>query len=107
MELRGLQVALLTLHTCLAPHTPSAAHKNGSPTSSNAANSLADARPTALSLVESSSKTDLDLPAVLISPIKARAAKKSVVNKTDTEVWHLSDHEIIGMYLFSTCYGLF
>jgi hypothetical protein len=39
-------------------------------------------------------------PAVLISPMKARAAKRGIVNKTDKEVWGLPDSEIIGEWLF-------
>jgi hypothetical protein len=41
----------------------------------------------------------LDQPAVLISPIKARAARRDTASKTDIEVWDLSDNEIIGEYL--------
>ena len=40
----------------------------------------------------------VEQPAVLISPIKARAAKKSIVSKTDVEVWSLPDQEIVGQY---------
>jgi hypothetical protein len=36
--------------------------------------------------------------AVLISPIKARAVKKTIVSKTDVEVWSLPDQEIVGQY---------
>ena len=39
-------------------------------------------------------------PAVLISPIKARAAKRGIANKTDKEVWGLPDSEIIGEWSF-------
>jgi len=35
-------------------------------------------------------------PAILISPVKARAAKWGIVNKGNTEVWNLSDSVIIG-----------
>ncbi|KAF8225378.1 hypothetical protein L208DRAFT_428347 [Tricholoma matsutake] len=34
-------------------------------------------------------------PAVLISHIKAQAAKKTIVSKTDVEVWSLPDQEIV------------
>ena len=37
------------------------------------------------------------LAAVLISPVKARAAKRGIANKSDLEVWDLPDSEIIGM----------
>jgi hypothetical protein len=50
-------------------------------------------------LFEGDSEPDVDLPdqpAVLISPVKARAAKQGIVNKSDAEVWGLSDNEIIG-----------
>ena len=40
----------------------------------------------------------VEQPAVLISPIKARAAKKTIVSKTDVEVWSLPDQEIVGQY---------
>lgn len=36
------------------------------------------------------------LAAVLISPVKARAAKRGIANKSDLEVWDLPDSEIIG-----------
>ena len=36
------------------------------------------------------------LAAVLISPVKARAAKRGITNKSDREVWDLPDSEIIG-----------
>lgn len=42
------------------------------------------------------SDTDSTTPAVLISPVKACAAKKTIVGKTDAEIWSLSDSEIIG-----------
>ena len=45
----------------------------------------------------------VDTPAVLISPVKARKRRQDIVNKSDAEVWHLSDKEIIGMSLFSLC----
>ena len=64
-----------------------------------AVNSSASAQSTASSLKEglNTGSTDLNLPVVLISPIKARAVKKTIVGKTDIEVWHLPDQEIIGM----------
>jgi hypothetical protein len=37
------------------------------------------------------------LAAVLISPVKARAAKRGIANKSDLEVWDLPDSEIIGV----------
>jgi hypothetical protein len=75
----------------------------------HAANSSASAQSTSPSLAKSP-----DLPAVLISPIKARAVNKNVVNKTDVEVRHLSDQEIIGVYLVTgylrleviSCHGI-
>jgi hypothetical protein len=36
-------------------------------------------------------------PAILISPVKARAAKQGIANKRDLEVWNLPDSEIIGV----------
>ena len=39
------------------------------------------------------------LAAVLISPVKARAAKRGIANKSDLEVWDLPDNEIIGARL--------
>jgi len=35
-------------------------------------------------------------PAILISPVKARAAKWEIAGKSNSEVWELSDSEIIG-----------
>ncbi len=35
-------------------------------------------------------------PAILISPVKARAAKRGIAGKSNSEVWELSDSEIIG-----------
>jgi hypothetical protein len=35
-------------------------------------------------------------PAVLISPVKARAAKRGIANKSDVDVWSLPDDDIIG-----------
>jgi hypothetical protein len=51
------------------------------------------------------SGNDLDQPAVLISPVKARAAKRGIANKSDIEVWGLPDSVIIGEYLFFGQYG--
>jgi len=64
-----------------------------------AVNSSASVQSTASSLKEglNTGSTGLNLPVVLISPIKARAVKKTIVGKTDIEVWHLPDQEIIGM----------
>lgn len=50
------------------------------------------------------SDTDSATPAVLISPVKARAVKRTIVGKTDAEVWSLSDSEIIGTCQFSCQY---
>jgi len=50
------------------------------------------------------SDTESATPAVLISPVKARAAKKTIVGKTDAEVWSLSDSEIISTCQFSCQY---
>jgi hypothetical protein len=56
--------------------------------------------PIHLPLFEGDSDDDGDLneplAAVLISPVKARAAKRGIANKTDLEVWDLPDSEIIG-----------
>ena len=56
--------------------------------------------PIHLPLFEGDSDDDRDLneppAAVLISPVKARAAKRGIANKTDLEVWDLPDSEIIG-----------
>lgn len=71
-----------------------------------ASNPPVTTQPTPASSVEELN-TDTDLPAVLISPIKARAVKKSIVSKTDVEVWHLPDEEIIGGYLFLSVPGSF
>ena len=45
---------------------------------------------------DSDSDTDQLAPAVLISPVKARAAKRGIASKNDVAVWDLPDHEIIG-----------
>jgi hypothetical protein len=50
------------------------------------------------------SDTDSATPAVLISPVKACTAKKTIVGKTDAEVWSLSDSKIIGTCQFSCQY---
>jgi hypothetical protein len=50
------------------------------------------------------SDTDSATPTVLISLVKARAAKKTIVGKTDAKVWSLSDSEIIGTCQFSCQY---
>ena len=47
------------------------------------------------------SDTNSTTPAVLISPVKPCAAKKTIVGKTDAEVWSLSDSKIIGTCQFS------
>jgi hypothetical protein len=49
----------------------------------------------------------LDQPAVLISPVKARAVKQGTANKADAEVWNLPDNEIIGEWLFCSQYGAY
>jgi hypothetical protein len=51
--------------------------------------------------VQPDSDSDSGPPAVLISPVKARAAKRGIANKTDLEVWSLPDTEIIGEWLLS------
>jgi hypothetical protein len=61
-----------------------------------AARRVTSAQLTAETSAEDSDTTDSATPAVLISPVKARAAKKTIVGKTDAEVWSLSDSEIIG-----------
>ena len=52
------------------------------------------------------SDTDSATPAVLISPVKARAEKKTIVGKTDAEVWSLSDSKIIGACQLSCQYNV-
>ena len=47
------------------------------------------------------SDTDSATPAALIFPVKAHAAKKTIVGKTDAEVWSLSDSKIISTCQFS------
>ncbi|KAF8241114.1 hypothetical protein L208DRAFT_1192633, partial [Tricholoma matsutake] len=34
-------------------------------------------------------------PAILISPVKARAAKRGITNKSNKDVWSLQDNDII------------
>jgi len=60
------------------------------------------APPTAPALVPADSDSDSsqDGPAVLISPVKARAAKRGIANKSDKDVWNLPDNDIIGEWLF-------
>ena len=60
----------------------------------------APARPATPPPPSDQSDEDEDAPAVLISPVKARAAKKNIVSKTDIEVWPLPDAEIIGTRVF-------
>ena len=43
-----------------------------------------------------------DTPAVLISPVKTRKCRQDVFNKSDKEVWELSDEEIIGVWLYNS-----
>ena len=58
--------------------------------------------PTAPALVPADSDSDSSQagPAVLISPVKARAAKRGIANKSDKDVWSLPDNDIIGDWLF-------
>ena len=60
------------------------------------------APPTAPALVPVDSDSDSSQagPAVLISPVKARAAKRGIANKSDKDVWNLPDNDIIGEWLF-------
>jgi hypothetical protein len=62
------------------------------------------APPAAPALVQVDSDTDNDSsqpgPAILISPVKARAAKRGIANKSDKDVWSLPDNDIIGEWLF-------
>lgn len=57
--------------------------------------------PTYAPLFEGDSDDDGDhtgnIPAVLISPVKARAAERGLANKSDLEIWDLPDSEIIGV----------
>jgi hypothetical protein len=46
--------------------------------------------------VDSDSDSGQPGPAILISPVKAQAAKRGIVNKSDVDVWSLPDDEIIG-----------
>ena len=50
--------------------------------------------------VDSDSDSSQPGPAVLISPVKARAAKRGIANKSDKDVWSLPDNDIIGEWLF-------
>ena len=50
--------------------------------------------------VDSDSDSSQPGPAILISPVKARAAKRGIANKNDKEVWSLPDNVIIGEWLF-------
>ena len=56
------------------------------------------APPTAPALVPADSDSDSSQagPAVLISPVKAWAAKRGIANKSDKDVWSLPDNDIIG-----------
>jgi hypothetical protein len=67
-------------------------------------NPAAVAPPTAPALVQVDSDSDSDSsqpgPAILISPVKARAAKRGIANKSDKDVWSLPDNDIIGEWLF-------
>ena len=60
------------------------------------------APPTAPALVQVDSDSDSSQPgpAILISPVKARAAKRGIANKSDKDVWSLPDNDIIGEWLF-------
>jgi hypothetical protein len=50
--------------------------------------------------VDSDSDSSQSGPAILISPVKAQAAKRGIVNKSDKDVWSLPDNDIIGEWLF-------
>jgi hypothetical protein len=39
-------------------------------------------------------------PAIHISPVKARAVKQGIANKSDKDVWSLPYNDIIGEWLF-------
>ena len=60
------------------------------------------APPTAPALVQVDSDSDSSQPgpAILISPVKAWAAKRGIANKSDKDVWSLPDNDIIGEWLF-------
>ena len=60
------------------------------------------APPTAPALVPADSDSDSSQaePAVLISAVKAQAAKRGIANKRDKDVWSLPDNDIIGEWLF-------
>ena len=50
--------------------------------------------------VDSDSDSSQPGPAILISPVKAQAAKRGIANKSDKDVWSLPDNDIIGEWLF-------
>lgn len=58
--------------------------------------------PTVPALLQVDSDSDISQtgPAILISPVKARAAKRGIANKSDKDVWSLPDNDIIGEWLF-------
>ena len=60
------------------------------------------APPTAPVLVPADSDSDSSQagPAILISPVNARAAKRGIANKSDKDVWSLPDNDIIGEWFF-------
>jgi hypothetical protein len=49
--------------------------------------------------VDSDSDSSQPGPAILISPVKAQAAKWGIANKSDKDVWSLPDNDIIGEWL--------
>ncbi|KAF8225694.1 hypothetical protein L208DRAFT_1305289, partial [Tricholoma matsutake] len=55
------------------------------------------APPTAPALIQVDSDSDSSQPgpAILISPVKAQAAKQGIANKSDKDVWSLPDNDII------------
>ena len=59
-------------------------------------------RPTAPALVQVDSDSDSIQPgpAILVSPVTARAAKWGIANKSNKDVWSLPDNKIIGEWLF-------
>jgi hypothetical protein len=54
----------------------------------------------ALVQVDSDSDSSQPGPAILISPVKAQAAKRRIANKSDKDIWSLPDNDIIGEWLF-------
>jgi hypothetical protein len=62
----------------------------------------AAAPPTAPALVQVDYDSDSSQPgpAIPISPVKARAVKRGIANKSDKDVWSLPDNDIIGEWLF-------